>query len=89
MISTFRSLFARFRRHPLSVSALLAEPAGHRVTLRRPRLLGSPLVMRSAACASHADALQALKDQYKVVTGRQYLVQRGDVLTAENPPRKP
>lgn len=89
MISTFHKLRARFRRHHLSVSALLAEPAGHRVTLRRPRLLWPALVLRSAACASHADALQALKDQYKVVTGRQYRVQRGDVLTAENPPRKP
>ena len=89
MIFTFHKLRAHFRRHHPSVSALLAEPAGYRVTLHRPRLLRSPLVLRSRAHASHAEALQALKDKYKALTGRPYRVQRGDMLTVENTPRTP
>ena len=75
---------ASARRPSLSVSQLLAEPAGHRVTLRRPRLLRSPLVIRTNPNPSHADALRDLRYQYASVTGGSaYLPQRGDSITHE------
>ena len=74
---------AHARRPSLSVSQLLAEPPGHRVTLRRPRLLCAPLVIRTNANPDHASALLDLRHQFRAVTGADYLPQRGDSITHE------
>jgi hypothetical protein len=57
------------------------EPAGHRVTLTRPRLLRAPLVITTNANPSHADALRDLRAMFKAATGREYLPRSGDILT--------
>ena len=74
---------ASARRPSLSVSQLMAEPPGHRVTLRRPRLLRAPLVIRTNANPDHASALLDLRYQFRAVTGSDYLPRRGDVITHE------
>lgn len=56
---------------------------GHRVTLTRRYLIGSPLVITTNANPSHAHALRDLRYQFKAVTGRPYLPRRGDILTHE------
>ena len=71
------------RRPSLSVSQLLAEPAGHRVTLTRRYLIGAPLVIRTNANPDHASALLDLRHQFKAVTSSDYLPRRGDTLTHE------
>lgn len=82
--STSALLAIASARHPrLSVSQLLAEPAGHRVTLTRRYLIGAPLVIRTNANPSHAAALADLRHQFKAVTGREYLPRRGDTLSHE------
>ena len=54
--------------------------AGHRVTLTRPRFLRRPLVIRTNANPSHADALRDLRAMFQATTGRPYLPRRGDTL---------
>lgn len=72
---------ASARKPRLSVSQLLAEPAGHRVTLTRRYLIGAPLVIRTNANPDHAAALADLRAMFKTCTGREYLPRRGDLLT--------
>jgi len=71
------------RCQSLSVSQLLAEPAGHRVTLTRPRLLRAPLVIRTNANPDCQRALIDLRHQFRTTTGREYLPRRGDILVVE------
>jgi hypothetical protein len=59
------------------------EPAGHRVTLTRPRFLRAPLVIRTNANPSHAAALADLRAMFQTTTGRTYLPRRGDLITTE------
>lgn len=66
-----------------SLSQLLPLPAGHRVTLTRPRILRSPLVIRTNANPDHASALRDLRAMFAAVTGRAYLLRRGDTITHE------
>lgn len=75
---------ASTRRQTLTVSQLLAEPAGHRVTLTRRRLIGRPLVIRTNANPTHADALRDLRAMFATYTGGgAYIPRRGDILTHE------
>lgn len=69
------------RRQSMSVSQLLALPAGHRVTLTRRHLIGRATVITTNANPSHADALRDLRAMFKTMTGRSYLPRRGDILT--------